>query len=117
MGTGCATSLISRTFPDAVFAYTAAFMWADILTGFCSTRSDENHSRALSIQGFTHTSALPGPAALLPPNHLPILHHEIHILQQLDIPQWVTVNCDYIRECSRRNHSDLAFHVEHDRRA
>jgi hypothetical protein len=35
--------------------------------------------------------------ALLPPNHLPILHHEIHILQQLDITQRVAADRDHIR--------------------
>src|SRR3954462_1150334 len=54
---------------------------------------------------------------LLRVEHLPILHYKVDILQQLDIPQWIAVDRDHVRECAWRNDAYLSFHVEHDRSA
>src|SRR5438270_12089716 len=45
--------------------------------------------------------------------HLPILHHELHIPELFDVPQRVTGNGNDVRIGANRDHADLPAAVEH----
>ena len=44
---------------------------------------------------------------------LAVFHHELHILQGLDVTQGISVHGDDVGKCPGGDHTDLAFHLEH----
>src|SRR5580700_3416068 len=55
------------------------------------------------------------PSRFLALEDLAVFHYELHILQCFDVMQRIAADRNYVGKRPRRNHSDLALHLEHGR--